>query len=490
MAVLKDILYQVSIQAVHGSTLTEVNDIFIDSRNVKEAGLFIALSGTVTNGHQYIDQAIENGAIAIVCERLPEKLQEHIDYIQVKDASSALGFIASNFYDNPSKKLKLVGVTGTNGKTTIASLLHQMFSYLGHQVGLISTIHYQVAEKSYPSTHTTPNSIVINRLLSEMLEAGCTHCFMEVSSHALAQNRTTGLVFSGGIFTNLSHDHLDYHETFAAYRDAKKSFFDNLPSEAFALTNIDDKNGKVMLQNTKAKKKSYALSSMADFKGRIIENSLEGLLLELDGQQVNTLLIGNFNAYNLLAIYGTSVLLDTEPEEALRALSVLKNAEGRFDYVYDKNRSVLGIVDYAHTPDALEKILQSVNAIRTRNEILITVVGCGGDRDRKKRPEMALIACKMSDKVILTSDNPRSESPEGIIDEMKTGVRPEYSAKVLAITNRRDAIQTACLMAKKGDIILVAGKGHEKYQEINGVKNPFDDKLELKTALDAQEYEA
>jgi len=488
MAVLKDILYRVGIEEVKGSTLGEVKEIFIDSRAVVEGGLFVALRGTMSDGHNYIAKAIDNGAQSIVCEELPADLSESVNYIRVRNSAEALGFVASNFYDNPSKELKLIGVTGTNGKTTIASLLFQMFSHLGFKCGLISTIEYRIGDARYDSTHTTPDAIKLNALMREMVEAECDYCFMEVSSHALAQHRTTGLVFLGGIFTNLSHDHLDYHKTFKDYRDAKKSFFDQLPKEAFALTNLDDRNGQVMLQNSTANKKSYALSSMADFRGRIIESSLEGLLLELDGSQVHALLIGEFNAYNLLAIYATAILLEVDKQEALTALSRLRTAEGRFDYVYDKDRKVLGIVDYAHTPDALEKILTAISAIRTRNETLITVVGCGGDRDKSKRPKMALIACKFSDKVILTSDNPRSEMPEKIIADMEEGVVPQYSPKILSMVDRREAIKTACMMAAKGDIILVAGKGHEKYQDIKGVKNPFDDKYELKTALDAQEY--
>jgi len=488
MAILKDILYRVGIEEVKGSTLGEVEQLFIDSRAVSEGGLFVALRGTLNDGHAYISKAIEQGALAVVCEEFPTELQENVNYIRVRNSAEALGFIANNFYGNPSKDLQLIGVTGTNGKTTIASLLFQMFTHLGYKCGLISTIEYRIGETRIDSTHTTPDAIRLNELMREMLDEGCTYCFMEVSSHALAQHRTTGLVFQGGIFTNLSHDHLDYHKTFKDYRDTKKSFFDQLPKEAFALTNVDDRNGQVMLQSSKAIKKSYALSSMADFKGRIIESSLEGLLLELDGSQVHALLIGEFNAYNLLAIYATAILLDIDKQEALTAISRLRTAEGRFDYVYDKHRAVLGIVDYAHTPDALEKILTAISAIRTRNENLITVVGCGGDRDKSKRPKMALIACKFSDKVILTSDNPRSEMPEQIIADMEEGVVPQYSPKILSMVDRREAIKTACMMAAKGDIILVAGKGHEKYQDIKGIKNPFDDKHELKTALDAQEY--
>jgi len=488
MAILKDILYRVGIEEVKGSTLENVSSICIDSRVAEKAALFVALKGTVSDGHSFIAKAIENGANTIVCEVLPDSLKEGVNYIRVRNSAEALGFIANNFYGNPSKDLKLIGVTGTNGKTTVASLLFQMFNHLGYKCGLISTIEYRIGDEIEAATHTTPDAIKLNELMRKMVDQECTYCFMEVSSHALVQHRTTGLVFSGGIFTNLSHDHLDYHKTFKEYRDAKRLFFDQLPKDAFALTNLDDRNGQVMLQTSGAQKKTYALSSMADFRGRIIESTMEGLLLELDGSQVHALLIGEFNAYNLLAIYATASLLDVDKQEALTALSRLRTAEGRFDYIYDKDRKVLGIVDYAHTPDALEKILTAISAIRTRNETLITVVGCGGDRDKAKRPKMALIACKFSDKVILTSDNPRSEMPEQIIAEMEKGVMPQYAPKILSMVDRREAIKSACMMAASGDIILVAGKGHEKYQDIKGIKTPFDDKQELQTALDAQEY--
>lgn len=415
----------------------------------------------------------------MLCETLPTTLVEGITYLKVEDAAAALGIVANNFYQHPSAELKLVGVTGTNGKTTTATLLFKLFRSLKYNVGLISTIQYQINEEVFPASHTTPNAIVLNELLGKMVDEGCEYCFMEVSSHAMVQKRVEGVQFAGGIFSNMSRDHLNYHGTFKAYIEAKKSFFDMLPKEAFALVNIDDKRGMVMLQNTKASKHTYALRKMADFKAKVLENSFEGLVLNMDGEEVHCLLIGEFNAYNLLAIYSAAVLLGEDKVEVLTALSKLKTAEGRFDYVGDLHKGVIGIVDYSHTPDALKNVLETINVIRTHNEQVITVVGCAGDRDKGKRPIMAEVACQWSDKVILTSDNPRTEVPETIIKDMEKGVQPQWSHKAISITNRREAIKTACLLANDRDIILLAGKGHEPYQEIHGVKYPFNDKEEL-----------
>ncbi|OWY24058.1 UDP-N-acetylmuramoyl-L-alanyl-D-glutamate--2,6-diaminopimelate ligase [Sphingobacteriales bacterium UPWRP_1] len=484
MALLRDILYKVSLLEVNGTTDLPVAKICSDSRQVIPGSLFAAVSGTQTNGHLFVDKAIVNGATAILCEEMPPTLQNGVTYIKVENAARQLGIVASNFYGNPSGRLKLVGVTGTNGKTTTATLLFKLFRKLGYSVGLISTIRYYINDRqAEEATHTTPDAIKLNQLLQEMVNAGCTHCFMEVSSHAMAQHRVSGITFTGGIFTNITHDHLDFHGTFENYLKAKKSFFDMLPAGAFALTNADDRNGKVMLQNTAAITRSYALKTPADFKAKILENSFSGLTLLVDGQEVHTLLIGEFNAYNLMAVYGAACLLDEDKQEILTHLSALTAADGRFDYVSDRERNITGIVDYAHTPDALLKVLTTINHLRTKNEQLITVVGCGGNRDRTKRPLMAKLACELSDKVILTSDNPRNEDPDAIIAEMKTGIPPQLAGKTIAITNRREAIKTACMLANKNDIILVAGKGHETYQEINGIKHHFDDKEELINAL-------
>lgn len=475
------------LQQLNGKVIGEqqefINNLRIDSRRVEAGDLFAALSGKVADGHQFIDKAIAQGAKAILCQQLPEELVTETTYIVVKDVALALGEIAKEFYDNPSEKIKLVGVTGTNGKTTIATLLYNMFSILGYKTGLISTIEYLIGEESEVASHTTPNVLKLNELLNKMVEAGCEYAFMEVSSHAIDQQRIAGLSFTGGIFTNLSHDHLDYHETFPAYLNVKKKFFDDLPKTAFALTNLDDKRGKVMLQNTNATAYTYSLSHVADFRARILENSLMGLMMRLNGYELHSFLIGEFNASNLLAIYGTANLLGIENSSALLAISQLKPAEGRFDFVKDEKRNVTGIVDYAHTPDALEKILSTVNDIVKKGSKVIAVVGCGGDRDKTKRPIMAKNAIKWSDRVILTSDNPRTEDPEAILKDMKEGVSSEKAHKALVITNRREAIRTACALAQNGDIIVVAGKGHEKYQEINGVKHPFDDKQVLREAF-------
>jgi UDP-N-acetylmuramoyl-L-alanyl-D-glutamate--2,6-diaminopimelate ligase len=471
---LKEIVYKVAIETVKGSMDISVNKMDFDSRNIGVNDVFVAIRGTISNGHDYIDKAINLGAIAIVCDTFPENSIKGITYIQVKDTNKALAFMAANYFGNPSEKLKLVGITGTNGKTTVASLLYQLFKKAGYKVGLLSTVKILVDEKEYKATHTTPDSITINHYLKEMVDAGVEFCFMEVSSHGIHQKRTEALHFVGGVFTNLSHDHLDYHPTFAEYRDVKKSFFDNLPKTAFALSNIDDKNGQVLLQNTSAKKLTYALKSYADYKAQILENQLSGLLLKINGNEVWVKLIGTFNAYNLLAIYGTAVQLGIESIEALRLLSVLESVSGRFQFIVSKT-NITAIVDYAHTPDALENVLKTINDIRTKNEQLITVVGCGGDRDTTKRPIMARIASELSDKVILTSDNPRSEDPDAIIKEMELGVAAENYNKTVSITDRKQAIKVACQFAQPNDIILIAGKGHENYQEIQGVRHHFDD---------------
>ncbi|TRX22531.1 UDP-N-acetylmuramoyl-L-alanyl-D-glutamate--2,6-diaminopimelate ligase [Flavobacterium franklandianum] len=472
--ILKEIIYKVAIEAVKGSTDIAIDKIEFDSRKIGANDAFVAIRGTISNGHDYIETAIWNGAIAIICDIFPENITPGITYIQVKDTNKALAFVAANYFGNPSQNLKLVGITGTNGKTTIASLLFQLFKKAGFKVGLLSTVKILVDELEYKATHTTPDSITINHYLKEMVEAGVEYCFMEVSSHGIHQKRTEALCFVGGIFTNLSHDHLDYHPTFAEYRDVKKSFFDNLPKTAFVLSNIDDKNGPVMLQNTAAKKLTYALKSYADYKAQILENQLSGLLLKINGNEVWVKLIGTFNAYNLLAIYGTAVELGLESIEVLRLLSVLESVSGRFQFIVS-NSNITAIVDYAHTPDALENVLKTINDIRTKNEQLITVVGCGGNRDKAKRPIMAGIATEWSDITILTSDNPRNEDPEVIINEMEQGVEPQNFKKSLSITDRKQAIKTACQLAQPNDIILIAGKGHETYQEIQGVRHDFDD---------------
>jgi UDP-N-acetylmuramoyl-L-alanyl-D-glutamate--2,6-diaminopimelate ligase len=482
MKALKDILYKVSLQSTAGSTDLDVKSLAFDSRKVENGTVFIATKGTQSDGHDFIDQAIDQGAIAIVCEQLPINLKPDITYVEVKNSSEALGIMAANFYDNPSEKLKLVGVTGTNGKTTCVTLLFQVFRKLGYNVGLLSTVINQVNDEVIVATHTTPDALQINELLAKMLAKGCTHCFMEASSHAIVQYRVAGLSFNGAIFTNLSHEHLDYHKTFDEYIKAKKMLFDGLPSTAFALTNADDKRGMVMLQNTKASKYRYALKSMADFKARILSNTINGLELDVAGHNVWFKLIGDFNAYNLMAVYGTAVLLEESSEEVLRVMSEVNTAPGRFEQVIT-NTGITAIVDYAHTPDALENVLKTIKVFRTGNEKVITVVGCGGNRDSAKRPEMAKIACNLSDKVVLTSDNPRFEEPITIIEEMQKGVSPTNYKKTLVMADRREAIKVACSMAEPKDIILVAGKGHETYQEIKGERFPFDDREVLKEML-------
>jgi UDP-N-acetylmuramyl-tripeptide synthetase len=481
--ILKDILDKVAIEAISGSMEVAVHKIEFDSRKIEVNDIFVAIRGSVSNGHNYIQKAVELGAVVIVCDTFPEKFEEGITYIQVLDTNKALAFMGANYFGNPSEKLKLVGITGTNGKTTIASLLYQLFKKAGFKVGLISTVKILVDDVEYKATHTTPDSITINHYLAEMIDLGVNYCFMEVSSHGIHQKRTEALHFVGGVFTNLSHDHLDYHPTFAEYRDVKKSFFDNLPKDAFVLTNSDDKNGAVMLQNTVANKRSYALKSYADYKAQIIENQLSGLLLKIGGNEVWVKLIGTFNAYNALAIYGTAIELGMDSLETLRLLSELESVSGRFQYIVSST-NITAIVDYAHTPDALENVLKTTNDIRTKNEQLITVVGCGGNRDKTKRPIMARIASELSDKVVLTSDNPRNENPDTIIKEMEEGVAAENYNKILAITDRKQAIKTACQLAQPNDIILIAGKGHETYQEINGVRQAFDDMKIVKEILE------
>jgi UDP-N-acetylmuramoyl-L-alanyl-D-glutamate--2,6-diaminopimelate ligase len=481
--ILKDILYKVAIEAVKGTTEIAVNAIHFDSRKIKEKDVFVAIRGVVSDGHEFIATAISNGALAIVCDTFPDTIVVGVTYIQVKDTNKALAFMAANFYDSPSSKLKLVGITGTNGKTTVASLLYQLFKRAGYKVGLLSTVKILVDEVEYKATHTTPDSLTINYYLNEMIANGVEYCFMEVSSHGVHQKRTEALHFSGGVFTNLSHDHLDYHPTFSEYRDVKKSFFDHLPKTAFSLSNIDDKNGQIMLQNTQARKLTYALKSFANYKAQILENQLSGLLLKINENEVWVRLIGTFNAYNLLAIYGTAVELGLEPFETLRYLSELESVSGRFQFIIS-NAKITAIVDYAHTPDALENVLKTINDIRTKNEQLITVIGCGGDRDKTKRPIMADIASTLSDKAIITSDNPRTENPETIIAEMEEGVAPQNYKKTIAIVDRKQAIKTACQLAQPNDIILIAGKGHETYQEIQGVRHDFDDMKIVKEILD------
>ena len=483
MITLKDILYKVAIEAVKGSTEIAIDKLDFDSRKIENNDVFIAIRGAISDGHAFIEKAINKGAVAIICEAFPEIIVTGITYVQVKDTNKAMAFMAANYFENPSQKLQLIGITGTNGKTTIASLLYQLFKKAGFKVGLLSTVKILVDDVEYKATHTTPDSVTINQFLKEMVDAGVEYCFMEVSSHGIHQKRTDALYFTGGIFTNLSHDHLDYHETFAEYRDVKKSFFDHLPKTAFALVNKDDKNGDVMLQNTQAKKRTYSLKSFSDYKVQILENQLSGLLLKINDQEVWVRLIGTFNAYNLLAIYGTAIELGLESFEVLRLLSELESVSGRFQYIVsDKN--ITAIVDYAHTPDALENVLKTINDIRTKNEQLITVVGCGGDRDKTKRPIMAEIATALSNKVILTSDNPRSENPETIIAAMESGVAPQNYKKMVSITDRKQAIKTACQLANPNDIILIAGKGHETYQEIQGVRHDFDDMKIVKEILD------
>lgn len=483
MKILQDILYKVRILSVNGSTALPVTDVQIDSRNVTKGSVFVAIRGEKADGHSFIDKAVKLGATAVVVEQLPGQLHDNITYIQAADTREAAGYMAHNFYDEPSRKVKLVGVTGTNGKTTIATVLFKLFSKLGYTCGLISTVQNQIGDTVIPATHTTPDAVSINALLQEMVESGCSHVFMECSSHAIDQRRIAGLHFAGALFSNITHDHLDYHKTFDAYIKAKKKFFDDLHADAFAISNLDDKRGTVMLQNTQAKKYYYSLKNLADFKGKILENSLTGLVMTINEKEVHFRLIGEFNAYNLLAVYGAAVCLGEKSEDVLLVMSLLSGAEGRFDYIISST-NIIGIVDYAHTPDALENVLLTIKKLRKGNEQVITVVGCGGERDKTKRPVMAQIACDYSDRAIFTSDNPRSEDPNAILRDMEAGLNSAARRKSLSIADRKEAIKTAVGFAGKEDIILLAGKGHEKYQVVNGEYLYFDDKAILKEMFD------
>ena len=485
MKLLSDIIYKSGIQEVVGDTHIAIDAICFDSRLVKKMSVFVAVNGVSSDGHAFIDKAIESGASAVVCNVMPEQLKEHVTYIQVKDTSYALGIIASNFYDHPSTKLKLVGVTGTNGKTTTVTLLYHLFKFLGYKTGLLSTVKNYINNQEIQATHTTPDAVKVNELLAKMVEQGVTYCFMEVSSHSVVQHRITGLTFAGGGFSNITHDHLDYHLTFDNYLAAKKGFFDMLPATAFSIANKDDRHFAVMTQNSKALKKTCSINQQADFKAKIIENHFAGLHLLIDGTEVWTKLIGSFNAYNILMVYSIAILLQQDKTNVLTGLSSLNPVDGRFQFIRSANK-ITGIVDYAHTPDALINVLKTIHDIRTGNENIIVVVGCGGDRDAAKRPIMAEIACRMSDRVILTSDNPRSEDADEIVNQMMKGVDPVAKKKVLCIVDRRQAIKTACALAQPNDIVLVAGKGHEKYQEIKGVKHPFDDMQELSEQLQTE----
>jgi UDP-N-acetylmuramoyl-L-alanyl-D-glutamate--2,6-diaminopimelate ligase len=480
MILLNDILKDVAVVKITGSTISTVDNLQIDSRAIQTGDAFIAIKGTLHDGHKYIKSCIEKGARVIICETLPEEIDQTVTYVQVENSSKALGILASNFYGEPSSLLKVIGVTGTNGKTSTVTLLYRLFRALGYNAGMLSTVENQINGEVIPSTHTTPDAIRLNQLMKQMVDSNCEYCFMEVSSHAIDQSRIMGINFSGGLFTNITHDHLDYHKTFDNYIKVKKSFFDELPSEAFAISNIDDRNGSVMLQNTKARKYTYALRSPADFKAKIIDNNVRGLQLEINGTEMFTRLIGEFNGYNVLVVYACATLLGVDKLDCLTQLSALAPPEGRFDQIVSKNKNITGIIDYAHTPDALKNVLHTINAIRKGNETLISIVGCGGDRDAAKRPVMAQVAAHLSDTCILTSDNPRSEDPNEIIRQMNEGVTITDRRKVLSISDRKEAIRTACMMAGKDDIILLAGKGHEKYQEINGIKYDFDDKTVLK----------
>lgn len=478
MKVVKDILHKVAINSVVGNVEVAVTNVVFDSRKAIKNSMFVAQKGLVYNGHKFIDKAIELGATAIVCEEFPEKLKSDVVYIQVVDSNLALAIIAANFYNNPSSKLKLVGITGTNGKTTIATLLYELFKKAGFKVGLLSTVKILVNNKEFKATHTTPDSVSINYYLNKMVEEEVDFCFMEVSSHGIHQKRTEGLLFDAGVFTNLTHDHLDYHATFKEYRDVKKSFFDSLPKSAFALVNVDDKNGEVMLQNTVANKYTYALKTMADFKAKIVENRFSGLLLSINNQEVWTHLVGEFNAYNLTAIYGVAKLFGLDATKTLTIISQLDSVKGRFQYVTSEN-GIVAVIDYAHTPDALKNVLQTIQSLKNDSKKIITVVGCGGNRDKAKRPVMGRIASQLSSQVIFTSDNPRDEDPQIIIDEMEAGVEEGNLSKVVQILERSQAIKMAAKLAAEGDIILIAGKGHENYQEINGIRNHFDDYEEI-----------
>jgi UDP-N-acetylmuramoyl-L-alanyl-D-glutamate--2,6-diaminopimelate ligase len=478
MAKLQDILYNVRLQSVYGTTNLDVKDIQIDSRNVSEGSVFVAIKGASIDGHDFIGAAIGKGARVIVCEDIPALMNEGVSYLQVTNSNEAVAYMAHHYYNEPSTKLKLVGITGTNGKTTIATLLYKLCTKLGYRVGLISTVQNYIGTKVIPATHTTPDAVSVQALLHQMVEGECTHVFMEVSSHAIHQHRITALEFVGGIFSNITHDHLDYHKTFDEYIRVKKKFFDNLSPAAFALSNLDDKRGQVMLQNTAAKKHYYSLKAMAEYKGKILENNLTGLVMTVNDKEVHFRLIGEFNAYNILAVYGTALCLGENSDEVLTSLSMMTGAEGRFEYIVS-DQQIIGIVDYAHTPDALQNVLNTIKKLRKGNEQVITVVGCGGDRDKTKRPIMAEVASELSDRVILTSDNPRSEDPLTILQDMQDGLNSAARRKTISIADRKEAIKTAVSFANPSDILLVAGKGHEKYQEIKGVKHPFDDKAVL-----------
>ncbi len=483
MIALAELLKPIEVKSTKGDTSKVIRRVVSDSRRVAAGSLFCAVKGLTMDGHQFIPQAIAAGADAILCEDFPQELDDKVTYVRVENAAQALAHSATIFYHQPSKKIKLVGITGTNGKTTVATLLHELFTKLGHKSGLISTVINKIGTKEKPSRFTTPDSISLNELLAEMVEDECSHCFMEVSSHAIAQHRITGLNFAGGVFTNITHDHLDYHKTFRNYLEVKKSFFDYLPKNSFALVNVDDKRGKVMVQNTKANIYEFSLLTLTDFKAKILENVITGLHLEVNGDEVFSRLVGKFNAYNLLAVYGVGSILDIDRMELLRVISELKPADGRFDIIIATEKGITGVVDYAHTPDALKNVLETLQETKSSGSKIITVVGCGGDRDKGKRPLMANIAANLSDKIILTSDNPRTEDPTIILAEMEGGVDQDKKEKVIRIDDRKQAIKTASLLANQGDIILVAGKGHEKYQDIKGVKIPFDDKVELKASL-------
>ncbi|GHE23514.1 UDP-N-acetylmuramoyl-L-alanyl-D-glutamate--2,6-diaminopimelate ligase [Sphingobacterium griseoflavum] len=482
---LKELLHAIPVQQLEGAIEMDVQAISFDSRKVVKNGMFVAVRGLHTDGHLYIDTALERGASVLVVEELPADIRTDVTYVLVDDTAYVLGLLATNFYGDPSKKLKLVGITGTNGKTTVATLLFNLFTALGYHVGLISTVQNKIGDRIISATHTTPDQIALNALLQEMVDDGCDYCFMEVSSHAVVQQRIAGLRFAGGIFTNITHDHLDFHGTFDHYIKAKKKFFDDLDRYAFALTNVDDKNGAVMLQNTFAHKKSYGLRNMTDFKARIVESHFDGMLLHIDGHELWVKLVGGFNAYNLLAVYGAAILLEQETMKVLTAMSEIAGAAGRFEVVRSKN-GVTGIVDYAHTPDAVDNVLSTIRELRGINQQIITVLGCGGDRDKAKRPEMAAVAVRLSDRVILTSDNPRTEDPSAIIRDMEAGVALTDRKNVFTITERQEAIRAACHLAQPGDIILVAGKGHEKYQEVNGQRHHFDDKEILEHTFNEQ----
>jgi UDP-N-acetylmuramoyl-L-alanyl-D-glutamate--2,6-diaminopimelate ligase len=487
MQTLQDIIYKVNIRSVRGNLDLAVADVQTDSRRVGKGSVFIAVKGVHADGHQFIDGVIEKGVTAIVCEVMPARFIDEVTYVVVENSASAAGIIAHNFYGQPSERLKLVGVTGTNGKTTVATLLYKLFESLGHKSGLLSTVQNEICGTVIAATHTTPDAISLNALLNQMVEAGCTHAFMETSSHAIHQHRIAGLQFSGGIFTNITHDHLDYHKTFDEYIRVKKSFFDSLSSAAFAISNADDKRGRVMLQNSNAKRLLYSLQTMADFKGRILENNLTGLIMNINDQEVHFRLIGEFNAYNLLAVYGAAICLGEDKQEVLRHLSVLTGAEGRFDYMVSAKEKIIGIVDYAHTPDALVNVLTTIQNLKKGHEQIITVVGCGGDRDKTKRPIMGEVACKYSNKAIFTSDNPRSEDPQQILKDMEAGLSVSAKRKYISMVDRKEAIKTAISLAMPDDIVLIAGKGHEKYQDIQGVKHPFDDKEILREVFELME---